>query len=353
MPVQYKLLDVGDLITSHDDALRIDPRFPAELQPRDRTRQASELQITKIENGIKPQLLADSYKASDGAPIIGADGVVESGNARSIALRRAYQSGKAEGYRQWLEANAERFGLKPEDVRGMKRPVLVRQGLGDYDRAEFARQANESAVAAMSETEQARADAARMPDLDGLAVNEAGELLQGGSAGFIRDFLRVAVSPNERNALVTADGKLSQRGAMRIRNAIFAKAYGDPSIVAMLTEATDGNVKNVLAGLLRAAPDVARVRDLIQAGARNGADFVPDLIDAVRRYSKAREDGMRVDEALAQVGMFGDEASPRVAQLMRELEENARAPKRIGEMVQRLADDIDRAGDPRQNILLE
>lgn len=353
VPVQYKLLDVGDLITSHDDALRIDPRFPAELQPRDRTRQASELQITKIENGIKPQLLADSYKASDGAPIIGADGVVESGNARSIALRRAYQSGKAEGYRQWLEANAERFGLKPEDVRGMKRPVLVRQGLGDYDRAEFARQANESAVAAMSETEQARADAARMPDLDGLAVNEAGELLQGGSAGFIRDFLRVAVSPNERNALVTADGKLSQRGAMRIRNAIFAKAYGDPSIVAMLTEATDGNVKNVLAGLLRAAPDVARVRDLIQAGARNGADFVPDLIDAVRRYSKAREDGMRVDEALAQVGMFGDEASPRVAQLMRELEENARAPKRIGEMVQRLADDIDRAGDPRQNILLE
>lgn len=353
VPVQYKLVDVGNLITSHDDSLRIDPRFPGELQPRDRTRQASELQITKIENDIKPQLLADSYKASDGAPIIGADGVVESGNARTIALRRAYGSGKAEGYREWLAANAERFGLTPDDVRKMKRPMLVRQGLGDYDRAEFARQANESAVSAMSETEQARADAARLPDLEGLEVNDAGEMLQGGSAGFIRDFLRVAVSPNERNAMVTADGRLSQRGAARIRNAIFAKAYGDADLTAMLTEATDGNVKNILAGMLRASPTVARVRDLLQAGARNGADFVPELIDAVRRYSKAREDGMKVDQALAQVGMFGDEASPRVAAMMRELEDNARAPKRVAEMIQRLADEIDNAGDPRQNILLE
>lgn len=353
IPVLYRAVDVGQLITSHDNTLRVDPRFPAQLQPRDRSRQASELQITKIENDIKPNLLAESYKASDGAPIVGADGVVESGNARTIALRRAYGGGKADHYREWLIENAARFGLDAAQVRKMKQPMLIRQGLGEYDRAEFARQANESAVSAMSETEQARSDAARMPDLEGLEVNDSGEMLQGASSAFIRDFLRTVVSPNERNAMVTADGKLSQRGAMRIRNAIFAKAYGDADIVAMLTEATDGNVKNILAGMLRSSPGVARIRELIAAGARPPVEFVPDLLDAVRRFSKAREDGMKVEQVLAQAGMFGDEASPRVAELMRELEDNARAPKRVAEMIQRFVDEIDQQGDPRQGGIFD
>ena len=54
-------------MTSHDNGLRQNPDFP-ELQPRDRGRAASEAQIAKIENGINPELLAESPKASDGAP---------------------------------------------------------------------------------------------------------------------------------------------------------------------------------------------------------------------------------------------------------------------------------------------
>ena len=33
----YAVLDAGELVTSHDDALQINPEFPQELQPRDRT----------------------------------------------------------------------------------------------------------------------------------------------------------------------------------------------------------------------------------------------------------------------------------------------------------------------------
>ncbi len=352
MPVRYRLLDAAQLITSHDDALKPNPAFPPELQPRDRSRDSSEAQIARIENDLKPELLADSQKASDGSPIIGGDGLVESGNARTIALRRAYRSGKADAYREWLADNAERFGLTADQVRAVKQPVLVRERTVDVDRADFARQANESPVSSMSDTEQATADAKLLPDLQQLAANDDGTLNIGRSADFVREFMR-EVSPNERNALMTADGRLSQRGMQRIRNAVFAKAYGDADVVAMLTEATDGNVKNILAGLLRAAPAVARVSELSQAGARGAVEFIPDLIDAVRRFSALREDGMTVKQALGQGSLIGGEAPPRVAELMTQLEADSRAPRRVAEMVQRLVDAIDAEGDPRQSSMFD
>jgi len=348
VPFKYRLVDVGQLVTSHDDTLRINPAFPQDLQPRDRTRMSSEAQITKISNDIKPEFLAESPKASDGAPIVGSDAVVESGNARTIALRRAYANGKADHYREWLLEHAGRFGLSREEIARIERPMLVREGLGKYDRAEFARQANESPVSSMAETEVAQADAKKLPDLEGLVTNEDGSINASQSAEFIRQFMRYVASPNEHNQLMTGDGRLSQRGAARIRNAIFSKAYGDSDIVSLLTEATDGNVRNLLAGMLRAAPDVARVRTLLEAGARAGRDFVPDLVDAVRRFGAAREASQKVEQYLAQGSMFGGEAPAAVADLMRSLEKDSRAPTRIADMIRGLVAEIDKGGDPRQ-----
>ncbi len=348
IPVRYRLVDAAKLVTSHGDDLRPNPTFPQELQPRDRTRMSSEDQISRIENNIKPELLGESPKASDGAPIIGADGVVESGNARTIALRRAYAAGKATKYRNWVIDNAHRFGMTAKQATGMQQPVLVRETTGQYDRAEFARQANESAVSSMSETEQARSDAQRLPDLEGLVTGDDGTINMTGSRDFVRDFMRVVVGPNERNALMTGQGQLSQRGIARVRNAVFAKAYGDPDVVAMLTESPDGNVKNILAGMLRAAPEVARVRELIDAGARHKQDFTPDLVDAVRRYSALREQGMTVKQSQAQGDLMGDGPSPRVMEIMEQLEANARAPKRISDMLRDYVQEIDSQGDPRQ-----
>jgi hypothetical protein len=75
---------------------------------------------------------------------------------RTIALRRVYAANglKAQQYREWLAGNADRFGLAPEQVEGMRRPVLVRVRATPVNRAEFARQANAPSVAAMSPREQ-------------------------------------------------------------------------------------------------------------------------------------------------------------------------------------------------------
>lgn len=347
-PIRYRLAEAGDLITSHSDDLTANPAFPAELQPRDRTRAASVEQIARIENAIHPELLGESVKASDGAPIIGPDAVVESGNARTIALRRAYDAGKADAYRAWLIANADRFGLTPDQVRGMRRPVLVRERTGTIDRAEFARQANESTIAALSPAEQAKSDAARLSDLSGLVASEDGTINAVQSAPFIRRFMQQAVSPTERAGMLQADGRLSSAGQQRLRNAIFAKAYNDPALVAMLSEATDSNVRNILNGLLRAAPDVARVQDLIAAGAREPIDVAGNLVTAVQKFAKLREDGMTVQQFLDQGSLLEAPPAAELQNLLVGLGENARSPRRIAEMVRQLTQAVDDLGDPRQ-----
>ena len=277
--------------------------------------------------------------------------MVESGNARTIALRRAYHADQARAYKNWLEANAERFGLERYQIPRMERPVLVRMGLGKYDRAEFARQANESSVAHLSTTEQAQADAARINDLSDLAVNEDGSINMTRSGPFVRQFLNEAVSPSEQGAMMTAEGDLSQQGLQRLRNAIFAKAYGDPELTAMLTESTDANVKNILNGMMRAAGPVARLKDLIAAGARHDLDFTGELAGAVRLFAKLRRDKMSVDDYLAQQGLFDGGPSPLARELLHGLEDNARSGKRIGEFISRMADAVDRLGDPKQGGL--
>ena len=348
----YAVIDAADLVTSHDNALNLNPNYPHKLQPRDRTRDASEAQISRIENSINPELLAESPKVSDGSPIIGSDGVVESGNARTIALRRAYETGKAEHYREWLKKNADRFGIDAEKLAGVKNPVLVRLRNSNVDRAEFARQANESAVTALSLTELAKSDAARLSSLDGMMANQDGSINFNASNTFVRRFMQEAVSPTEQNAMMSGDGRLSQQGEMRIRNAVFSKAYGDSNIVGMMLESTDANIKNILNGMLRAAPAVARLREMISEGGRYPIDISPDLVKAVREYSDMRKNGYSLEQYLAQQDMFDLSITPEMQKLITGLQENARSPKGIADFINSFVRAVDNLGDPRQADML-
>ncbi|HHA1306242.1 TPA: hypothetical protein ACOEHI_003844 [Enterobacter kobei] len=142
----FKAIEASNLIVSNMTDGRINPNFPAELQPRDRTSLASTLQVRNLANELNPQRLADSELSSTGAPIIGHDNVVESGNGRTMAIFKAYAEGKAEHYRQFVIDNADLFGLKSTDIEALQHPVLVRIRLDDVDRVKFARDSNTSAL---------------------------------------------------------------------------------------------------------------------------------------------------------------------------------------------------------------
>jgi hypothetical protein len=106
VPVTYAVIEADDLIASQRDEGGANPAYPQELQPRDRSRGTSDVQINKIAANLDPRLLDQNPNASDGAPIISEDGVVESGNGRVLGIRKAFRDGldTAKGYVDYLRS---------------------------------------------------------------------------------------------------------------------------------------------------------------------------------------------------------------------------------------------------------
>ena len=347
LQAQYALMDAGDLVTSHNEGLSVNPLFPKEMQPRDRSRQASELQVSGIVQRLDPARLGLSADAANGAPIVGADGLVESGNARTIALKRVYQANgqKAENYKQFLRDNAAQFGLTPEAIDSMAKPVLVRVRATPVNRAEFARQANASTVQRMSPSEQALSDARRLNSLDGLNPDEQGDFSS--NMDFVRQFM-ATLPVTEQSDLIESDGRLSTAGYRRIQNAVLARAYGDSPSLRRMTESMDNNLVNISKALVRVAPTIAAARDRMDAGTLHQADIAPDLLAAVEGLSALKEKGWRVQDELGQADLTGPKYSPEAAELLSFLADNARSPRRIAEFFQRYYEALEQAGNPAQ-----
>ena len=98
--------------------------------------------------------------------------------------------------------------------------MLVRVRDTPVDRAEFARQANASTVAAMSPSEQARSDAQRIDNMEDLTPNDDGDFAT--SRDFIRRFM-ARLPMTEQAGMVDASGALSTAGYARVRNAVLAR----------------------------------------------------------------------------------------------------------------------------------
>ena len=139
----FALVEAKNLIVSHDAAGVANPDFPQALQPRDRSDKKSVEAIKANAKKLQPEKLGQTDRVGNGAPIVGDDLVVESGNGRAMAVKLAYDNGDAENYRAWLIENADEFGFSAEQVENYKQPVLVRVRTTAIDRMDFAIEANQ------------------------------------------------------------------------------------------------------------------------------------------------------------------------------------------------------------------
>ncbi len=300
----YEVKDWTDLVASNDQLYGVNPLYPSELQPRDRTREASRQQIERMADDLKPELLGESYKLSDGAPIIGPDNVVESGNGRTLAIGRAYDNGRADAYREFVQNWANSRGM---DISGLNQPVLVRTRLSDVDRVAFSRLANESDVAQFSAT--------------------------------------------ERGSVITSDGRLSQEGKRRIESAIVQRAYGDSNLVTRLSENLDDDSKNVLNALLRAAPQLSQLNDLVKQGGRFENTISQDLAQAAQKLTDLKANGLQVRDYLNQGQLIDDGLSDGARRFLEVFDNNRKSAKAISESISSEIQTIENMGDPRQGSL--
>ena len=304
--VEYAIADADTLTASHDRFGKLNPAYPRELQPRDRSRAASQLQIEQLSRDLRPQLLDRSPGAESGAPIIDPGGVVESGNARTIALQTAYSEGTAENYRQYLAG-------KGYPVEGIGKPVLVRirrSQLTPGERLAFTREANQQAVMSLSRTEPAFADAEAMPrGLVGLYEGGAVDLAK--NRNFVRSFVRDVVGPGEQTTFVSAQGDLTADGVQRIETALLAKAYSDRRLVERIAEAADPGRRTIRNVLIDLAPQWAAMRESVQADTMHpDIDQTKALLDAVNLIDRGVRERVLVSDLLNQGSLFpeGDAA---------------------------------------------
>ena len=343
----YEVKSLDELIASNDLAYGVNPLYPSELQPRDRTREASRQQIERMAEDLRPELLGESPKLSDGAPIIGMDNVVESGNGRTLAIAKAYESGRAEEYRAFLEQYAAERGI---DIAGINNPVLVRTRLTDTDRTQFAKLANESDVAQYSATERAVSDSDRLPDASLLKINNDGTINLDGSMDFVRGFVG-SLPKSEQGTVITGDGRLSQEGKRRIESAIMQRAYDDSSLIGRMAENLDDDSKTVLNALLRAAPQLAQLDSLVKQGGRHKNTLAKDLAQAAQKLNDLKANDLTVEDYLNQNLLIDDGLSPGAREFLNVFDQNKRSAKAIGENIQSKIDEIEAMGDPRQGSL--
>jgi hypothetical protein len=106
------------------------------------------------------------------------------------------------------------------------------------------------------------------------------------------DFVRAAlenVPQSLRGAMLGPDKILNRQGERQLREAMFARAWSDPDIIAMFAEADAGDLRSLMDALESAAPNFAALKADIDKGlVLPEMDISGHVLDAMRLIATAR-----------------------------------------------------------------
>ncbi|WEE27748.1 LPD38 domain-containing protein [Aeromonas hydrophila] len=331
--VQYRVMEAADLVASHDFEGNLNHDYPQQLQPRDRSKQTYRVQVGQIAAAPDGARLAASPETDRGAPIV-RDGIVESGNGRTIGLKQAYQRGDAGAYRAYLLTHATEFGLDAAAIEAMSAPVLVRERLTEMDDQQlrdFVVDSNTDAKMANSAAEDAGADAGKLTDdmLDLLNIPEGGDVLASQNNRFLQAFL-FAIGENQSNSYVSRDGQWNDAYRKRVTAAIFAYGYDNQRLLDAATGEVDADGRNITTALINNAVGMAKLRQHSPERAKVISNY---LAEAVESIARAKRSGQSLQEMAAQSDMLGGDTSPEGSLLAQAIAASARSAKAITGMV--------------------
>lgn len=354
---EWDVVEAADLVTSHTDAFNVNPDYPADgLQPRDRSRGKYRDQVIGIAQKLNPEILAYSPNVSEGSPVIGFDdNIVESGNGRSMSIRRAYQNkedenGKAAGYKQYVVKQAASLGLDPDAVRSMTSPVLVRRRTPEMDRVKFAQATSVPGISEMSPTEIAAMDASKLPNAANIKFNSKGEMSLPMSRTFVNQFVD-GLADTERNAVLNENNTLSPDGEVRVRRAILRGVYKSDKLVSAFAEDGDSNAKTILKAITEIAPKIAVLQQDVKEGAANENTLAEDIKAAAEKYIDLQASDTTVDQYLEEGNLFGDGISEGAETILKEFADNKQSGVKIKQALEDRINIIRNQPSPNQEVL--
>jgi len=358
--VEYKVVELDELIPSHLDNFAENPEFPQELQSRDRTRITAQAQVHQMASTLAPDaFLSDLGVMNRGTPITGMDNVVESGNGRVMALRRARADfpDKFEAYQQRLLVFAPSYGLDVDQISNMRSPVLVRERITDVNRVSFVREALEGGLE-LSDIERTFNDVRSMSDGNilnlrvGKDENILDALNKGKNDTFVRTFM-AEIPLAQRAGFVDEGGKLNRTGLTRFKNVIIAKTYSNGMLSSLVEKAPEG-FKNLEKAVIAALPEMAQAEMLVRTGARSADLSIGlDVSQAVTKYKEIKRSGSNVTDFLNQGTLIDDGLTLEARLILPIVEQGATSPKTLAGFLEGYAKEVAVSPNPSQLELIE
>ena len=323
---RYRLSEAGTLQPSHDPVtFGKNVNYPEGVQERAyHSNKDAQAAVIKNAQDFKPARVINSDPtAINGPPQATPSGVVMGGNQREMATQRMYLDGNGEKYRQYLLEHAEEFGFTKDDVLSLKNPELWREILDAPADVEGMRvlgsDLNKDFKKALSEVEQAVTAGKNLSkeSADAFAVEfeklgEKGTLRKAMASSplIFRDaLLRDGVlSETDLPKYFTAEGAVNEAGKNFIEKSMVGSVIQDADLLQSMP-------KSLVAKVLRVVPQ------MIETGKRSDKwNITEDVKDAIRQVSSAHIRGIKLEDQLGQISMFGEGPTPEVKALARLME---------------------------------
>ncbi len=353
---RYAIRDLADVYASHNER-NFQPN--SEYQYRnDRSYAEPEAANRVISNSregtFDPAYIVNTNPdAVNGPPIIDHNGNVLGGNSRAMILGRVYADSPkaADAYRTALIQQATQFGLNPDDIAQMRRPVLVREltrELSPQETQQAITQFNQVPTAALRPAERAIADSRGLSSqtLDYLSgkIEEQGpdatlaQTLEGrGGPEIVNRLVEDGViTTQERPQYIDERGVLTQDGKQRISRLLIGRLFENPDSF----ENTPPSLRNKLE---RVVAPLARLQ------ARPDWDLTPQVQEALNVLEEARAHGIsNLQDLAGQQDLFGNgpRIAPDVLALAQRLHDDG--PRKLAQAFNQYTQDerLSRPGEP-------
>jgi hypothetical protein len=229
--------------------------------------------------------------------VVSQEGVVLSGNGRTMAGELAAQDGTDTKYVDYLHSHANKFGFTPEQVNGFKHPrvVFVPNEAMPYNADTFAK---------FNQREQKSQNNTEMAVKMGKVVNDAlfgrimdmvskydtlGDFYADDNATYavVKQLAEADIIPQTEMAHLFDGGKLSEAGQSMIEGVMIGKVFqANPDAVRQITE-----VKSMRQAVMTALQDIVQNNRL-----GGGYNLSNELAEAVNLVYRARKAGYKLGQ---------------------------------------------------------
>ena len=298
--VRFELVEHDSVIASNiDEGTNLSPnkKYTEKLQPRDRDTIESLSQIIEIsgENFDPRVLIFPDVNGKTGAPVVGPDNMVESGNGRILALGRIYKNKgpNLANYKSTMKAWASMYGIDPAKIDSMSQPIIIRRrtkDLSEANRIKFTQESNTSETADLQMDEKALIDSGLI-DQEMVRLLNDNDINHKSNAEFVKQMF--ARLPKAEVKALSIKGKITPDGVERIENALLAMAYHNPSkpefLRSLITEKGE-DFKQISNALKKVARRWVYMKGKMRSGDFIDVDPSEHMIDGLYLFLDAQKE---------------------------------------------------------------